>query len=463
MTTLANRPNTAVLVVDVQKGVVAGAHERDAVVANIGSLVEKARGTASRSSGSSTPTTGLVRGSDDWQIVPELSPREDEPQIDKHYGDSFEATPLETVLADLGVGRLLVAGAETDACVRSTLHGAFVRGYDTTLVSDAHTTSDLTNGARRRPTRSSPTRTCTGPTRGAGPDGRDGRDQGRRLRRGQRLAASSGPRSSADPRLGPWASAGTTRAATVARHGTRRPARPTPAARGRPSAGRSPRGRMAARARRTATWSRHRSPRARAPAAPNGRRRQWQQRSERRERRPEDDAGQLARDRRGVDRPVGRQHRGHVRVERVDIGRQQRVRHPEQPPDGQGLGVEARRARVARQRLRATRRPTASVESTSVAWTHSESSGSRAVRDRRSAAAVRTSRDGAPFSRRISARAGVASPYTIAGSCAASRPAGATGPPGSRSAGRRPPRPADARSGAAAPVGRHRAGASPRG
>ena len=43
MSTLENRPNTALLVIDVQNGVVDGAHERDAVVANVGSLVEKAR------------------------------------------------------------------------------------------------------------------------------------------------------------------------------------------------------------------------------------------------------------------------------------------------------------------------------------------------------------------------------------------------------------------------------------
>jgi hypothetical protein len=42
------------------------------------------------------------------------------------------------------VGRLIVAGAQTDACIRSTLHGAFARGYDATLVSDAHTTEDHT-------------------------------------------------------------------------------------------------------------------------------------------------------------------------------------------------------------------------------------------------------------------------------------------------------------------------------
>jgi len=43
MTTLVNRPNTALLVIDVQNGVVGGAHQRDTVVANVSSLVEKAR------------------------------------------------------------------------------------------------------------------------------------------------------------------------------------------------------------------------------------------------------------------------------------------------------------------------------------------------------------------------------------------------------------------------------------
>jgi hypothetical protein len=66
-------------------------------------------------------------------------------RVEKSYGDSFEDTDLEAVLSDLAVGRLVVVGAQTDACIRSTLHGALVRGYDTTLVSDAHTTEDLTS------------------------------------------------------------------------------------------------------------------------------------------------------------------------------------------------------------------------------------------------------------------------------------------------------------------------------
>ena len=67
-----------------------------------------------------------------------------EPLVEKTYFDSFEDSTLESVLADLDVGRLIVVGAQTDACIRSTLHGAIVRGYDATLVSDAHTTEDQT-------------------------------------------------------------------------------------------------------------------------------------------------------------------------------------------------------------------------------------------------------------------------------------------------------------------------------
>jgi nicotinamidase-related amidase len=142
MTTLVNRPNTALLVIDVQNGVVEGAHERDAVVKNVGSLVEKARREEVPVVWVQHNDEQLERGSDNWRIVPELKPGDAEPLIEKNYGDSFEDTTLEKVLSGLGVGRLVVTGAQTDACIRSTLHGAFVRGYDTTLVSDAHTTED---------------------------------------------------------------------------------------------------------------------------------------------------------------------------------------------------------------------------------------------------------------------------------------------------------------------------------
>ncbi len=143
MTTLPDRPNTALLVVDVQNGVVADAHDRDSVIANIDTLVGRARDEDVAVIWVQHTDDELPRDSDSWQYVPELERLDSEPLVHKSYGDSFEDTELEERLAERGVGRLVVTGAQTDACIRSTLHGAFVRGYDVTLVKDAHTTEDL--------------------------------------------------------------------------------------------------------------------------------------------------------------------------------------------------------------------------------------------------------------------------------------------------------------------------------
>jgi nicotinamidase-related amidase len=144
MSTFADRPHTALLVIDVQNGVVAHSINRDSTVATIASLVDRARGE-------DVPVVwvqhsddeALVPGTEAWQYVAELQPREDEALVPKRYGDAFEATELASVLAERGVGRVVITGTQSDECIRATLHGAFVRGYDTTLVSDAHTTEDL--------------------------------------------------------------------------------------------------------------------------------------------------------------------------------------------------------------------------------------------------------------------------------------------------------------------------------
>ena len=143
MSSLSDRPHTALLVVDVQNGVVAGAHQRDEVVANIAMLVERARAEQVPVIWVQHTSDELPTDSDRWQYVPELPRRDSEPLVHKRFGDSFEDTTLEAELGRLGVGQLVVTGAQTDACIRSTLHGAFTRGYDTILVGDAHTTEDL--------------------------------------------------------------------------------------------------------------------------------------------------------------------------------------------------------------------------------------------------------------------------------------------------------------------------------
>lgn len=143
MTTLADRPNTALLIIDVQNGVVAEAYERDKVVANIATLVDRARAAGVEVVWVQHNADHLARGSEAWSYVPELVRGDDEALVQKAYPDAFEETDLEEALAARGIGHLVVTGAQTDECIRATLHGALVRGYDVTLVGDAHTTSDL--------------------------------------------------------------------------------------------------------------------------------------------------------------------------------------------------------------------------------------------------------------------------------------------------------------------------------
>jgi nicotinamidase-related amidase len=144
MSTLKDRPNTALLVIDVQNGVMDASIKSDEVVENINTLVEKARAADVPVVWIQHESEDLPLNSERWQLAPGLKASDDEPHVGKKYGDSFEDTNLETVLKDLGVSHLLVSGAQTDACVRSTLHGAVARGYDALLVSDAHTTEDMT-------------------------------------------------------------------------------------------------------------------------------------------------------------------------------------------------------------------------------------------------------------------------------------------------------------------------------
>lgn len=140
MSTLAERSGRALLVIDVQNDVVEQAYDRDAVVARISTLVDGARTGGVPVVWIQHNDEYLAPGSDPWQIVGALTPGEGEPRIDKQYRSSFESTSLEDALAALGVDELVLCGAETNNCVRHTMHAALERGYDVTLVSDAHTT-----------------------------------------------------------------------------------------------------------------------------------------------------------------------------------------------------------------------------------------------------------------------------------------------------------------------------------
>lgn len=141
---------TALIVVDVQNGVVADAWARDAVVANIASTVERARAHGVPVLWVQHGDDELVPGTPAWQWVPALQPQLDELRIDKRHNSSFEDTPLLAELDRLAVNHLVLAGAATNWCIRATAYGALERGFDLTLVADGHTTADLELGPGRR-------------------------------------------------------------------------------------------------------------------------------------------------------------------------------------------------------------------------------------------------------------------------------------------------------------------------
>jgi nicotinamidase-related amidase len=141
MSNFVDRSNSALLVIDVQVGVVGEAFERDSKVANMSKAIDKARAESIPVIWVQHSDEGLVLESADWEIVPELTPLPTEPKVRKLYRSSFEETNLEEILKDLGVSHLYVCGAETNNCVRHTSHTALEKGYDVTLISDAHTTT----------------------------------------------------------------------------------------------------------------------------------------------------------------------------------------------------------------------------------------------------------------------------------------------------------------------------------
>ncbi|MBI5720318.1 MAG: isochorismatase family protein [Burkholderiales bacterium] len=136
-----NRP--VMVVVDVQVGVMKEAWEAPRVIGNVARAVERARSEAVPVVWVQHSNHELPTGSAQWQWVPELVPAEGEAVIHKKYNSAFEQTSLESELADLGATHIVLAGAATNWCIRATAYGALDRGYDLTLVKDAHTTESM--------------------------------------------------------------------------------------------------------------------------------------------------------------------------------------------------------------------------------------------------------------------------------------------------------------------------------
>jgi nicotinamidase-related amidase len=138
---------TALLIIDVQVGIIEGFHayRGPEVLEQINNLLSKARA-------SSMPIIYIQHdgeaghplevGTEGWQIHPEIRPHSEDLIIRKRASDSFFETTLQRELEARGVKHLIVTGCMTEYCVDTTARRAISMGYDVSLVSDAHTTID---------------------------------------------------------------------------------------------------------------------------------------------------------------------------------------------------------------------------------------------------------------------------------------------------------------------------------
>ena len=143
MATVREGKTGILMVVDVQVGVLKEAWNAPRIIGNVARAVERARAQDVPVLWVQHSDENLVFGSPQWQWVPELIPAVGEPLIHKHFNSSFEQTTLEEELARLGATHIALAGAATNWCIRATAYGALERGYDLTLVKDAHTTETM--------------------------------------------------------------------------------------------------------------------------------------------------------------------------------------------------------------------------------------------------------------------------------------------------------------------------------
>lgn len=141
----------AVLVIDMQKGILAETPEANkAVLPKINEVVAKAR-VAGVPVIWVQDSSYFQPGQEEYEVGEELDPRPEDIRVAKKYRDSFEGTVLGEELERLGVHELVVCGGHTDYCLLTTCSSAFVRGYGVTLVADAHLTSDQTEWGKPAP------------------------------------------------------------------------------------------------------------------------------------------------------------------------------------------------------------------------------------------------------------------------------------------------------------------------
>ncbi|KGX84946.1 cysteine hydrolase family protein [Pontibacillus marinus] len=138
----------ALVVIDMQKFMFreeAPAFQSDRLIERVQSLLKQARETGTpiiyiqHNAGEGTP---LEYGTTNWEIDDRIGPMDKDIVIHKTTPDSFYQTALQGTLDQMGVNHLMITGIQTEACVDTTTRSAFGKGYEVTVVTDAHSTFD---------------------------------------------------------------------------------------------------------------------------------------------------------------------------------------------------------------------------------------------------------------------------------------------------------------------------------
>ena len=154
MTITTLDPKTALLVVDLQKGIVGmpTAHPIDGVIHNSVALLEAFRarqlpvvlinvdGSPPGRAEQSFSTRGMPAGWTD--LIAELKQQPSDHLVTKRTRGAFSHTDLEKYLRDNGVTQVVITGVATGAGVESTARHAHELGFNVTLAVDAMTDMD---------------------------------------------------------------------------------------------------------------------------------------------------------------------------------------------------------------------------------------------------------------------------------------------------------------------------------
>ncbi len=151
MTATILDPKIALIVIDLQKGIVPlpTVHPIDGVVKHVRTLADAFRGYGLpvvfvNVAGGAPGRTELPRSQREFpagwtDLIPELNRRPQDHVVTKHTSGAFTNTDLETHLRSLGVTQVVIVGVATSSGVEVTARQAYELGFNVTLATDAMT------------------------------------------------------------------------------------------------------------------------------------------------------------------------------------------------------------------------------------------------------------------------------------------------------------------------------------